>query len=386
VEPKRLSASAIEAFEKCPANFNAKMIARAPEIRGAAADRGVVVHAALETFVAEGHYKATGNLKTLEDICRSEYVEVFSDNSELKACLDLCRRWFSHQDWTGREVLSTESKEFFSIPYEYMVEGELMKAEMEFTYIWDRCDRLDNGAIDVIDYKTVTRPITADDMRARIQPRLYGLAAQLKYPNAERIWVTYDLLRYEPVGVVFTKDDNRETYRYLQSVCRRVRESDGSEESLNENCRWCVRGATCETLQANISAGGILSVGSVGEAAELRMRLDAQRGGVSALIDNLDSYLLEEMERQDAVDLQTDTAQIKMTAQGRRKVDAQAVVETVGADIAAHYGNLTVEAVEQMLADEDLTEEQMSQVRQAIKKQFGSARIKVIPLALPESE
>jgi uncharacterized protein involved in cysteine biosynthesis len=75
-----------------------------------------------------------------------------------------------------------------------------------------------------------------------------------------------------------------------------------------------------------------------------------------------------------------------MTAQGRRKVDAQAVVETVGADIAAHYGNLTVEAVEQMLADEDLTEEQMSQVRQAIKKQFGSARIKVIPLALPESE
>lgn len=383
MEPKHLSASAIQTFEGCEARYASTHLGRTPDVSGTAADLGTACHEALELYVAENHHLVPDSLNVLELFYRDAYNRLFTDDSRRKEGLDMLRNWYSRQDWTGRTVLSTEQRETFDLKFT-TDDGE--KKVIPVTYILDRCDQLADGSIEVIDYKTVMAPVSHDDMRNRIQPRLYALAMQLKHPDAPRVWMTYDLLRYEPVGVVFTKDENRDTYRYLQDVARRIHASDGTTETLNAQCRWCVRKASCETLTANAEAGGIMSISSVEEAVRKKMLLDSARGGIEALRAELDEYILQAMEEAGDIEMRTPEAEVKITARATRVVDSQRVFGAVGADVASRYGNLTVAAVTEMLKAEDLDDNQRSQVKQAITKRFGNASIKITPLTDFESE
>src|ERR1044071_34422 len=208
--PKSLSATSVAAFENCPARWRAEFFDKAPQPTNEAAALGLAVHGALEDFIVNG-YKPQGDDKAaamLENYFFHHYHDLFSDESRKAEGLTMCRTWFERTDLSGRTVLSTEKKDTFLIP--------TSAGKIPFNYLWDRCDKLDDKVLEVIDYKTIARPISPDGLKDKIQARCYGLAAQLQYPDAERVWVTFDLLRYDPVGIVFTKDDNRATWKYLK--------------------------------------------------------------------------------------------------------------------------------------------------------------------------
>jgi hypothetical protein len=188
-----------------------------------------------------------------------------------------------------------------------------------FTFIWDRCDRHDDGTIEVVDYKTVIKPVQPNELKQRIQPRAYALAAMIKYPNATRILVTYDLLRYETVGTYFSREECIDTWRYLQALYVRILESDGTRETLNAECQYCVRKPVCKTLTEHSIGGGILGIDNPHDAADMRARLDGAQKALKSLIGELDALVLEYCE--DAGLLEFDTGstkvEIKATASAR---------------------------------------------------------------------
>lgn len=387
MQPKSLSASAGLSFEGCAARYKAEYIDRVPDLQGSAAGLGSSCHEALEMFIAGGHHLLGADFQVLANMYAISYFQYFSDRSRYDEGLEMLRRWHARQDWNGREVLSTEVKETFDLKFK--VDGTLIT--LPFTYIWDRCDKVFNKDgtydIEVVDYKSVALPVTPEDLDSRIQPRAYGLAAQIKYPDARRIRVSYDLLRYDIVGTTFNRDENIATWRYLQQLAERIWRSDGEEETLNAECRWCVRKTVCQTLRSHENGGGGLAMADFDVAIDRRAQLDSAIAALRAQLNDLDEYILQEMEDRDVLKYRTPKTEVQAAVRSQREADAERVANVIGPELMAQYGNIGVTQLDKIIKTENLTDEQKSQLKALIRKKPGKVYLKTKSLtALSEED
>ena len=375
LRPKSLSASAATVFEACPARFHAEYVLRAPNLSSEAADLGTVCHAALEDFVAAKH-EPPKDWPALEAFYFKHYETVFEDDSRRAEGLTMLRTWHERTDFTNRIVLSTEKKDTFDIPTPY--------GPIPFNYIWDRCDLLegpwmqngDGDHIEVTDYKTISRPISPDGLKDKIQARCYGLAAQIQFPQAEKIWVTFDLLRFEPVGIVFTRDDNVATWKYLKRLAQRVLEMEQPEERLNGECHWCVRRHECSLLREHVEAGGILGLGDPITVSKRRHELSNQAKALNRVIEELDSFLIDWAEKNDMMEWDADDLHVAITARKTRTIDTKRAVDLLDPDLLRKYGNLTMTAVDKLLKSGELDPRTASDLRELITNKFSEPSIK----------
>lgn len=375
MKPKTLSASSVQVFESCPARWTAEYYLRARQPSSSAADLGIACHSALEDWVAEGFATdASTDFKYLERLFKKHYGSLSpGNNSRLDEGLEMMKRWYERSHPLENVVVSTEHKQNFLLPTSV--------GKIPFNYIWDRCDQLDQTEYEIIDYKSVSRPIQPEGLKDKIQARCYGLAAQIAFPDAERIWVTFDLLRYDPVGIVFTKEENRDTWRYLRGLAERIIATDGNNppEQLNPECRWCVRKQVCTSLQRHEAVGGHLSISDPEKAAVQRLQLESARSGLEAAIKEMDEVILDHMEREDILQFETDDVVVKATSKRRRDVDSTMVGRVVGEELMAKYGSVGVTAIDRMLKSGDLTEEQGAELKRLIRYKHSAPSVKVEP-------
>lgn len=368
MKPRSLSATAAQVYELCPARYRAEQIDRAPGVGSWAAGLGTVCHTALENWVKNGHHTAGDDFEVLQSIYENAYYDVFSEPSEYLNGVALLRVWHARQDWSGRTVVSVEDRNSFDLP---SPDGKI-----RFNYVMDRVDRLDNGEIEVVDYKTSGFPIQPDELRHKIQARAYALAAQLEHPDAPRVWVTFDMLRFDPVGVVFTQDQNRETWRYLKRLVERIWEDDKAPEVLNAECRWCIRRHECKQLKRHVNGGGPLTLDDPLEAVDLRAELFHAKAAIEVLLRDVDAFLLEHCEREDLLEIETEQNVLNVSLGSRRYVNPEQVAKIVGPELLARYGNINVSAIDEMLKSNELSDEQKSQLRQSIGRKTGNPSIK----------
>jgi hypothetical protein len=370
--PKTFSASAALVAEQCFARYKAEYIDRAPDIQGEAGALGSACHLTLEMFVHDGHYIKSNNFDTLKLLWDLAYYNFFSDTSRYDEGLKMLKGWFDRQNWHGRKVLSTEVKETFDLKLESGI-------VLPFTYIWDRCDELDDGSIEVVDYKSISQPIPPEALKVRIQPRAYALAAQIKWPKAPRIWVSYDMLRYDVVSRVFTREDNVATWHYLRALAARVLAADGTEEQLNPDCRYCVRKGVCDTLNRHTLVGGVLGIDDPHEAADRRATLDYAVKALKKQINDLDEFLLDYAKREEIQDFATEATGVKITAKSKREIDPMRAATILGPELMAKYGNIGVTAIDAILKNEVLTDEQRSMLKMLATKTWGNPYIVTTP-------
>lgn len=371
--PKSLSATSIQAYEECPKRWEAEYLTRAPMPSGAAASLGTACHEAIERWVAEDYYKVDSSLEAQWSVMAALYDQaywaVFSDSSKYDEGVKLLKSWLARQDWSGREVLSTEVKRSFAIA--------TREGNIPLNYIMDRMDRLSNGDIEVVDYKTLSMPLSPEALKHKIQARVYALAAQLEHPDAERIWVTFDMLRFEPVGVVFTKAENRETWTYLHALAERILSDSDPREQLGSGCRFCIRKTSCESVLKHGAAGGSLGIADPSAAAMKRHDLAAAKSAIEQAIKELDEFLVEHCRENDLLGFDAGDFEVTMSVVGRRQAETSTIAAIVGPDMIARYGDIKISAVDNLLKGDELTSEQKSQVRQAIRKVYGEPSVKI---------
>lgn len=371
MKPATGSASAFLVFEGCEARFNATHVLRAHDLSGSAADLGTVCHAALERWVKLGWHFPQQPFTKLVELFDEEYAKLFSDDSRKAEGRKIMENWYKRSGdeyWAGRTVVSTEDKRFFTIKTPW-------DPAFPINYIFDRLD-LVNGEPEVVDYKSVAQPIQPEDLKRRIQPRLYALATQLEYPETKGIWVTFDLLRYDTVSARFSVEENRATYRYIKALCRRIHESDGTQETLNAECRYCIRKMHCKELRNHGEAGGVLALGDVDKAIDLRARLDWAIGAYMNLRTDLDDFIMQECEERETLEIKTANTELKVSVSGKREVDIERIAPILGPEIMAKYGSFGIGVLDKILEEEDLTEDQKSRVRQAVHKRMNKPTIK----------
>lgn len=380
--PQTLSASSILVSEACLARWKVENYNKAPQMSSAPADTGTTCHFAFEHFVHAVYIDKThtwDDVAYLTDLYKIGYVQTFGnadfDTPEFADGAALVAQWYErNKQGLQNEVISTEVKSTFPL--------KTSVGPIGFTYIWDRCDRVSDTAVEIVDYKSIRAPVRAEDLKRKVQPRAYALAAQIQFPEAERIWVSFDMLRHGGiVGTVFTKEENAATYRYLQRAAERIIETDEDDtpETLNPECNYCLRKSICPTLEKANRNGSVLGL-SVEELAEKRMRVQSQIKALEYLDAELDMLLMKEAEQQDVLEYEAGPWKIEMTASARRKAtNPAAITRLVGPELAIKYGNWTVGSVDQMIASGELTPSQIEEVRRYIPKTYGEPKSKVTP-------
>jgi RecB family exonuclease len=389
MRPRSFSATALQTADNCLSRYQSENIIYGRGIQNDAAGVGTAVHGALEYFVTyhvKGKESAPdGGLKELVEFYKMSYTQTFGSvdyaGDLYEDGLALVKAWFKRTKWDGIEVLSCEVKDNYPIPV--IIDGK--KETIPFNYIWDRFDKIGEHEYRVVDYKTNRWSITPDDLGRKVQARIYALIAQIKYPDAERIWVTFDMLRHDKVGVVFTRQDNVNTWNFIKRTTQRIIDTPDEEaakmETLNAECNFCVKKSSCEVLLKNIAAGGIFGAEKAEDVLDRRAALAYQLKAVENALKEMDSFIEMDIKIRDIETVETPSNKLVMKVSSRRAVDGERAERIVGPDIFTLYGKtgLTIAQLEKMMKDPALTEEQVAQLKGLIYTNYGEPKVSTVP-------
>jgi len=374
VKPNSMSATAVRTFELCPARWAAEHFLRARSPSSDAADLGTALHAALEEFVKGGFHVSDQYFETLESFFYQSYYDKFSDDARYDEGLEMLKKWHKNNVPIKHDILSTEVKESFEVPSP--------SGPITFNYIIDRLDDLGDREYQAVDYKSSQMPMSPDALKKDIQARCYALAVQIKFPDAKRVWSTFDMLRHEPVGVAFTREENAATWKFLKNVARKIHEYDIDRpiETLNPQCHWCVRKANCKTLERANGVGAGTAM-TPEEAADRRAALEYARKGLSQAIEELDKVVLEHCEQEEVLEFETELHQIKVTSSRRRHIDNERAKAPLPPEVVKEYGTLNLTAVDKILKDDRIDDRAKDELRDLMTTKYSEPKVKTEPLS-----
>ena len=247
MNPTSLSATSVKAFLACESRWAAIYGGKRRNYSSSdAAELGTACHTALERVFS----KSSGfwSLSALEMAFVDAIEETTSFGTVPKWVdegLVILKTWWDRQDWadwSSREILSIEERAEFEL--------ETSIGPIPFVYVIDRLDRLEDGELEVVDYKSGFFQLRGDDLVNDIQARSYALAAWLKHGRPKRVWVLFDYLRNDipSTSVAFTAADCEAHLELLHDIAEQIIASDGQEETPSGTCRFCPRALECASL------------------------------------------------------------------------------------------------------------------------------------------
>jgi len=244
-----LSPSRTNDYLQCPLLFRFRVIDRLPEPPSAAAVRGTLVHAVLESLfdLPAGRRTLEAAVAALPDAWRVLVDEMPQRVDVLPAGDDL-EPWFA----PARELLAT----YFTLedpnrlqPAERELSVRLaLEDDLELRGVVDRLDVAPDGALRVVDYKTGRSPRAGYESSALFQMRFYALLlARLR----GRIPAMLQLVYLGDGVVVRHVPDEEEllsTERRVRSIWASIQASarDGSwAPKKGPLCPWCAHQDVC---------------------------------------------------------------------------------------------------------------------------------------------
>lgn len=389
VIPTSISATAMQVATQCIARYAAENIGKnRAESNSVPAMLGTACHGALETYVKTAimQHDHKPELQYLLDLYRMQYMVTFdafdAEGPVYDDGVEMLTSWFERTVFDDSfEVVSTELKSSFPV---IVTDDAGTVHKIPFNYIWDRCDRLDAETIRVIDYKTWRQGIQPDDLVNKLQARAYALAAQIQFPEAKRIWVVMDQLRYDTVGRTFSKEENIATWRFLQRELRRILNTpvEAAKETINPDCRWCIRKVSCDALKAHQRIGSVTAM-PVPEMIDRRAQIEFQLQALEWAAKELDGALKNVAETEDTEQLSSPNYTVYWSRSARRGVSRTDVLKRVlPAEIWDRIGKETVSVtdLDKLLKGSELTEEQKAQLRPLIVTGYGEPKLKTKPI------
>lgn len=393
--PKTLSASSLQVWTLCPDRWVAEYLNRAPSFSNSAADVGTAFHGGAELFVKalfvdKTHDPATMTRKQQKELLitfyQMSYIQTFGtadmETEEYKDGFQLTMRWFERTDLTTKPmkgVESTELKETITVPFNHP-DGTVH--QLNFNYIMDRVDQIEDTVWEVVDYKTIRVPLQPEDLENKIQARAYALAIQIKHPEATRVIVTFDQIRHEPISLEFTRDDNIAFWRFLTEETQRIIDTAESDARprLNPECGFCVKKFTCPLMQRNIAAGGIHAL-SVDESIDLVAKLKAQIKANERIVSDLEDIVFRHAAETDTLHWETGDGgyEVEVGVGRRRTFPAHKAAEIMGPELFAQMGSMTLGNLEKIMKDESLPKGMRDKLGELIAWTNGNLQLKVKP-------
>lgn len=391
--PASLSATALDVATKCLARYAAENIGKNRTESGVPAMIGTTCHNALEIYVKtcfmdgplDGRKKP--ELKYLLDLARMQYMVVFdtsdTDTPEMEDVTEMLTNWHERTIFDDSfQVVSVEDKRPFDVK---VTDSKGKLYSIPFNYIFDRLDQLDETTYRVVDYKSWRFLIGSEDLRGKLQARAYALACQIQFPHATKIWVQFDQLRGDSVGIVFTREDNANTWRYIKKWARKILDTEAADaqETVNADCKWCIRKAKCDALRRNAVAGGVAGMPVI-EMIDRRAEIANQMSGLEWAAKELEEALLNAAKNEDVERLVSHNNEVYWTRSGRRAIERMDALEhIVGPVMMERIGkkSVSLSTLDKLLKGSELTSEQKAQIKGLITTKYGEPSLKTKPIS-----
>ena len=360
--PKRLSASSLHVFGLCRKRWVHMNLYFAGGIQNNAAMTGSTCHYALEHYVQDVYIdkKYGPDINKLMEYLREGYTATFaSSDYTTREFLDaemMLQNWFDNPDFDpgNHEVISVENKRYYNFT---LPDG----STLPITYIWDREDHIPaTSTWCVVDYKSNQANVGREELKKKVQARLYALIAQILHPDAENIRVEFHMLRYGVVVATYTRQDNVDSWNWLMGEIQAILDLDVNDApaTLNKECGFCMMKTTCTELRKNVNNGGVFSM-SPEELVDRKVELEQQAKAASQAALEIDNILGPLLASPDAPEyLEGALYRATLDAQSVRSVDNDMFLQLLGAtgnaDLIDEYtprGKITMAQFDKLLKD-----------------------------------
>ncbi|MFZ0770803.1 MAG: ATP-dependent DNA helicase [Candidatus Sulfotelmatobacter sp.] len=233
----RLSATAVETYETCPLQFKFEREWKLSRQVHAAVQYGAAMHRVLRTYydsVRLGRTKTDDELLQLfrEDLAASGIQDDYQRDLYLKQGLEQLNAFLAGMRSTPPpEVLHTE--EWFDV----QIAGTKVAGRI------DRMDRMADGNVAIVDYKT-GKARSQEDADESLQLSIYALAAQEKWGYRVGELIFHNL---EGNVAVFSKRAEfqlEEARQRVQAVARGIASGD-FEAKIDFHCNFCAFRGLC---------------------------------------------------------------------------------------------------------------------------------------------
>src|SRR5277367_2678479 len=244
-EPLQLSASAIDAYDRCPMKY---MFQYVWNIRGgphAQMTFGNVMHATIREFVAETRKRGRVPVEEVIAIYEREwssagFPDEYQEGEYRKA---------------GREQLEAFHRSFMAAPPDVLHQEKGFELPLEHNVVvtgrMDQVNRLSEREIEIVDYKT-GRPHNAKKAAEDLQLSIYALAAREVLELAPGKLVFYNLVNNEAVESARDAKSLAATKARIAEVADRIRAGDFSAKP-GFACGYCDYKPLCPAHEQLIS-------------------------------------------------------------------------------------------------------------------------------------
>jgi len=239
-----ISYSQIQTFQTCPLHYKLRYLMHLPTPPSAALSYGTSVHSALRDFFLLLQQKQSVNPETIQELLKKNWInQGFTSKS--------------HEEQTYHQaetMLVSLAKEILQKP------PDTLAIELPFNF-WlkklkiggriDRIDKLSDGRIEIIDYKTGKNIPTEKKVREDLQLSFYALAATeikdtILGKNPAEIKLTlYYLEEDKKLSTTRTKEDLEKAKADILSLVEEIQTSDFTC-SLSILCKNCEYKMLCQ--------------------------------------------------------------------------------------------------------------------------------------------
>lgn len=382
MRPKSVSATSLTTARGCLSRYYAENIEYARGFDNPHGKLGGVVHSALQDYVQRVYIDKVEqpSAESLATLYELHYMKAFGvpvDGDLLwEAGKEMMERWSDRETehFTNRTPITLEQKKFFML--------QTTAGDLKVNYILDRFDQIgpaEDGVYAVIDYKSQFKNLNERELRKLLQPNLYALAMFLEMPHIKELQVTFDMLRYDLITIVITKDEARQTMKDMVETIQLILDTpdDNVPETLNTACNYCIRKATCKTLLKNIEVGGLFSLDLNGQV-DLITEIELKMKGMKALKDELETVVEETLGQEQTTELFTGRSRAHFTVRGQNTITSvDEVRRIVGDPLFFRYGktDIGIGQFDKLRKDPTLTDEQREALAPLKRKGYADPKL-----------
>ena len=236
---KFLSYTRLKKFEDCPKAFELHYVRKEPSEPNGNVLFGGLIHQVLEDYFRsrwEAGYRGPIDPEDLRRILKERWqrsglssVEQFEEGTAILR--DFAEK---HGEFDHERILGVETE--FEIPVgPFTVKG----------YI-DRIDRLEDGGVEVVDYKTNRMIFSEEEVAHDLQLSIYALAARELFPDAAHVRLSFHLLRHGFKMTTTRSEEQLAVARgYVETLGRQTEEATEYPARLNSFCVYCDHRRQC---------------------------------------------------------------------------------------------------------------------------------------------
>lgn len=235
----------LETFVRCPLQYKYHYVLKIPTPPTAALAFGDSIHKTLQYFYQEFSEDSSIGIKRLMDLYTKNWMPVGYTSKKHESRMKsegekILRSYFENHHHKNLDIAAIEKPFKIKITSDTNIVGKI-----------DRVDKLNNGAIEIVDYKTGKKPADRE-LKKNFQLSIYAMAATDRGLYNKKLGEVYLAFHYlqgaEKIKFQKTREDIMETKERIIDVVDKIRKND-FDPTPGPWCDFCPFKMICEAWQ-----------------------------------------------------------------------------------------------------------------------------------------